>query len=94
MNFLKYTLIRLALATAAFFVAYYFGAGLYLSILGGAIIGFAVSYLAFPKLHLAAAKDFNGWFKRRPAKNKVEEENQAFEDELDEGTRKQQGLDF
>lgn len=89
MNFLKYSLLRLMLAAAAFYAAYYFGAGLYFAIIGGAIIGFAISYLAFPKLHLAAAADFNGWFKSRPAKSKVEEEDQAFEDALDEDARKQ-----
>ncbi|MDO4898196.1 MAG: DUF4229 domain-containing protein [Rothia sp. (in: high G+C Gram-positive bacteria)] len=93
MNFLKYSLLRLAIAVIAFYAAYYFGAGLMISIICGALIGFAISYLAFPKLHLAAAADFNGWFKRRPAKSRIEEENQAFEDRLDEEAR-QQGTSY
>lgn len=87
MNFFKYTLLRLLVAAIAFFAAYYFGAGLYLSIICGFIIGFAVCFLAFPKLHLAAAADFNGWFKRRPRDSKLAAEDQNYEDALDEATR-------
>lgn len=82
MNLLKYSLLRLVLIALAFFVCYYFGVGLILSIIFAAIIGFAVAYLAFPKLNDAAAADFNAMLKRRSSKKKktVEDENQAFED--------------
>lgn len=88
MNFFKYSLLRLLLSALAFYAAYYFGAGIYLAIICGFIIGFALCYLLFPKLHVAAAADFNGWFKRRPRDSKLAAEDQDYEDKLDEATRK------
>lgn len=94
MNFLKYSLLRLLFSAAAFFASYYFGVGFILAIIFGALIGFAICYLAFPRLHDAAAADFNRMIRRKnkPKKTSVEDENQAIEDELDEAARRSQGL--
>ncbi|MFW0112364.1 hypothetical protein ACN082_02145 [Rothia sp. CCM 9417] len=93
MNFFKYSLLRLSLAALAFFAAYYIGAGLYLSAICGVIIGFAICYLAFPRLHVAAAGDFNRLLKRKPReKTTIAEEDQAVEDQIDEANRSHQSL--
>lgn len=77
----------------AFLGSYYIGVGLYLSAICGVIIGFAICYLAFPRLHDAAAHDFNRLFRRKPRGEKaVAEEDQAIEDEIDEATRSGQSL--
>lgn len=86
MNFLKYSLLRLLLSAAAFFASYYFGVGFILSIIFGAIIGFAVCYLAFPRLHNAAASDFNRII-RRPNKPRATDKDEDLEDRLDEQHR-------
>ncbi|MDY3048943.1 MAG: hypothetical protein SOR40_04120 [Rothia sp. (in: high G+C Gram-positive bacteria)] len=91
MNFFKYSSLRLAFSAAAFFASYYLGVGLILAIIFGALIGFAVCYLAFPRLHDAAAADFNRLLKPKK-KQSLEEENQALEDQLDEENRQAQGL--
>ncbi|WP_237189757.1 DUF4229 domain-containing protein [Rothia nasimurium] len=87
MNFLKYSLLRLALSAAAFFASYYVGAGLILSIICGALIGFAICYLAFPRLHDAAAADFNRLIRRKKPKATPADEDSAYEDALDEASR-------
>lgn len=93
MNFLKYSLLRLSLVALAFFASYYIGVGLYLSAICGVIIGFAVCYLAFPRLHNAAAGDFNRLLKRKPPqKAAVAEEDQSIEDEIDEAARSAEKL--
>lgn len=90
---MKYSLLRLSLAALAFFAAYYIGVGIYLSAICGVIIGFAVCYLAFPRLHSAAAGDFNRLLKRKPReKVSVAEEDQAIEDEIDEAARSAEKL--
>ncbi|WP_421083315.1 hypothetical protein [Rothia nasimurium] len=91
MNFLKYSLLRLLFSAAAFFASYYFGAGLILSIICGAVIGFAVCYLAFPRLHDAAAADFNRIIRRKQPKATAADADAAYEDTLDESARRQQG---
>ncbi|MGV3102703.1 DUF4229 domain-containing protein [Rothia sp. 32237D007AR] len=93
MNFLKYSLLRLLISAAAFFASYYFGVGFILAIIFGAIIGFAICYLAFPRLHDAAATDFNRMiYRKKKPTTSLEAENQALEDELDEAARRSQGL--
>ncbi|ORC24307.1 MULTISPECIES: DUF4229 domain-containing protein [Rothia] len=86
MNFLKYSLLRLLFSAAAFFASYYVGVGFILAIIFGAIIGFAVCYLAFPRLHDAAAADFNRII-RRKNKPRAAAEDEAVEDALDEQNR-------
>lgn len=89
MNFIKYSILRLALSVAAFFASYYVGVGFVLAIIFGALIGFAISYLAFPRLHTAAAADFNRLIRRKPKKAEADKD-QAYEDQLDETQRAQE----
>lgn len=88
-NFLKYSLLRLLISALAFFLAYYFGAGFILSVICGALIGFAISYLAFPHLHTAAAADFNRLVRRKSGtKTPKTAEDEAIEDAYDESARR------
>jgi short subunit fatty acids transporter len=57
-NFLYYTLVRFGIMAVVFCACVWFGTGLILGGLFAVIIGFAVSYLAFPRLHAAAGRDF------------------------------------
>lgn len=85
MNFLKYSLLRLAILVVVFVVCLYVGAGLILSGIAAVVAAFAVCYLFFPKLHLAASQDFHRWIDRSPRpKNRVALEDEAIEDSYTE----------
>ncbi|MCP3425039.1 DUF4229 domain-containing protein [Rothia sp. AR01] len=58
MSFLYYTLVRFGIMAVVFCACAWFGTGLVLAGVFAVIIGFAVSYLAFPRLHAAAGRDF------------------------------------
>ena len=78
MNFFKYTLVRFGLLVFFFYLYELLGAGILVS--GGCAIvsAFAVAYIFFPRLHVAASQDTARFFKRTPkVKNKEEEENRA-----------------
>ncbi|MDO4916417.1 MAG: DUF4229 domain-containing protein [Rothia sp. (in: high G+C Gram-positive bacteria)] len=96
MNFLKYSILRLLLLVIAFYVCYWLNVGLILSGIFAVLIAFAISYLAFPRLHVAAGEDLQRWFgKRKKNRNKVAaSEDTAVEDDFADQQRHQQGLDF
>lgn len=82
MNLLKYSLLRLTLMVAAFYACLFVNVNIIFSIIFAAIIGFAIAYLAFPRLHTAASADLRNLFRRKPGtkKKSLEEENQEIED--------------
>ena len=72
MNFLKYSLLRLGILIVVFVISMYVGAGLILSGIAAVVAAFAICYIFFPKLHLAASQDFHRWIDRSPRpKNRV-----------------------
>lgn len=95
MNLLKYSLLRLGLMLAVFVLCYWLGIGLIFSGLFAILLAFAVAYLVFPGLHLAAGADLRkllGSIKVR--KNRVEEENREIEDQYVDAQRRQEGSDL
>ena len=85
MNFLKYSLVRLGILIAVFVIAVYVGAGLILSGIAAVVAAFAICYIFFPKLHLAASQDFHRWIDRSPKPtNRVAMEDQDIEDSYTE----------
>ncbi|WP_181954164.1 DUF4229 domain-containing protein [Kocuria coralli] len=66
MNFLKYSTLRLGLLVLAFVLGLWLRLGILLSGLTSIIIAFAVCYIFFPKLHIAASQDLNRLFSRTP----------------------------
>lgn len=80
-NFLKYSLLRLGILIVVFVISMYVGAGLILSGIAAIVAAFAICYIFFPKLHLAASQDFHRWIDRSPKpKNRVAMEDQEIED--------------
>ena len=85
MNFLKYSLLRLGILIVVFVIAMYVGAGLILSGIAAVVAAFAICYIFFPKLHLAASQDFHRWIDRSPKpQNRVAMEDQEIEDSYTE----------
>lgn len=97
MNFLKYSLLRFGLMIVVFLLCMWLNVGLILSGVFAILIAFAVSYLAFPKLHVAAGQDMQRWFSKRrkdaPLKKAVAEDTEI-EDEYAEQKRREEGIDF
>ncbi|WP_309081024.1 DUF4229 domain-containing protein [Zhihengliuella sp.] len=83
MQFLKFTLLRLALF-AAVFAALYWGLGwnLWICALIGLVVAFAVSYLFFNRLRLAASQELAARMSgdRRARRNRIADEDAAAED--------------
>ena len=85
MNFLKYSLLRLGILIVVFVICLSVGAGLILSGIAAVVAAFAICYLFFPKLHLAASQDFHRWIDRSPRpRNRVALEDEAIEDSYTE----------
>lgn len=81
MNFLKYSLLRLAILITVFVVCMAVGGGLILSGVAAVVAAFAICYIFFPKLHLAASQDFHRWIDRSPKpQNRRSLEDQEIED--------------
>ena len=97
MNFLKYSLLRFGLMIVVFLLCMWLNVGLILSGVFAILIAFAVSYLAFPKLHVAAGQDMQRWFSKHrkdtPQKKAVAEDTEI-EDEYAEQKRREEGIDF
>ncbi|MCW4464042.1 DUF4229 domain-containing protein [Glutamicibacter sp. MNS18] len=90
MQFLKYTVIRLGIFLIVFFCLWQLMAWpIFLAGLIGLVVAFAVSYLFFNKLRLAAGQDVQKLFARtnspKSAKQLADEE---IEDSFDEEQRK------
>ena len=66
MNFLKYSALRLAILAVAFVLFMALDLGLIFSGIAAVIVAFAVCYLFFPKLHIAASEDLNRAISRSP----------------------------
>lgn len=82
MNLLKYSLLRFALMIVVFLICIYFNTGLAVAAIAAVLIAFAIAYLAFPRLHVAAGKDLARLVKKRkPRTDTVEAQNQAIEDD-------------
>lgn len=98
MNFLKYSLLRIGLMVSVFFLCLWLKVGLVLAGIFAVLIAFAVSYLAFPRLHVAAGQDMQRFFSRRsrnkPITKTALEEDADIEDEYAENKRRQEGFDF
>ena len=81
MNFLKYSLLRLAILLAVFVLCMAVGGGLVLSGVAAVVAAFAICYIFFPTLHLAASQDFHRWIDRSPRpQNRRALEDQEIED--------------
>lgn len=96
-NFLKYSILRVGLMAAVFFLCMWLGIGLVFSGIFAILIAFAVAYLLFPRLHADAGRDLQGWFSSRQKKSpraEAVEEDAAIEDEYAERQRRQDGIDF
>ncbi|GAA3703149.1 hypothetical protein GCM10022377_15980 [Zhihengliuella alba] len=83
MQFLKFTLLRLALF-AAVFAGLYWGLAwnLWLSAVVGLVVAFAVSYLFFNRLRIAASQELAARMSgdRKARRNRIAEEDAAAED--------------
>lgn len=85
MNFLKYSLLRLGILIVVFVICLYIGAGLIVSGIAAVVAAFAICYLFFPKLHLAASQDFHRWIDRSPKpRSRAALEDEAIEDSYTE----------
>lgn len=78
MNFLKYSALRLGLLILVFALGLWLRLGILMAGLTAIIIAFAVCYIFFPKLHVAASQDLNRWISRTP---KIRKDTLANEDE-------------
>ncbi len=96
-NFLKYSLIRLGLIVVVFLLCTLIGIGPFLAGIFAVLIGLAVGYLAFPRLHTAAGQEFAAFFRRRRTRSEARrthprtaQEDAAVEDEyVDEQLRRE-----
>lgn len=85
MNFLKYSLLRLGILIVVFVISVSVGAGLILSGIAAVVAAFAICYIFFPKLHLAASQDFHRWIDRSPKpRNRAALQDQDIEDSYTE----------
>ncbi|WP_144791222.1 DUF4229 domain-containing protein [Kocuria palustris] len=66
MSFLKYSALRLAILALAFVLFMALDLGLLFSGLAAVIVAFAVCYLFFPRLHIAASEDLHRAVSRSP----------------------------
>ncbi|NHU84663.1 DUF4229 domain-containing protein [Kocuria sp. JC486] len=66
MNFLKYSVLRLGLLVVVFVAGLYLRLGILFAGAAAIIIAFAVCYIFFPKLHIAASQDFHRRISRSP----------------------------
>ncbi|WP_129657441.1 DUF4229 domain-containing protein [Rothia uropygialis] len=93
MNFLYYTLLRFGMMTVVFVVCLFLKTGVVLAGVFAILIAFAVSYLAFPKLHNAASRDFGRFWKKirgKRTKKTVGDEDVEVEDQyVDERLRQE-----
>ncbi|WP_030015185.1 MULTISPECIES: DUF4229 domain-containing protein [Micrococcales] len=92
MKFLYYSLIRLALMVIVFVVCALLHTGLVLAAVFAILIGFAVGYLAFPKLHADASRDFMRFWGKLRGKKKSTVVDETAEDEdqyVDEQLRRE-----
>jgi hypothetical protein len=93
-NFLKYSLLRLAVLVLVFLVCTALDVGLILSGIAAVAVSFAVSYLFFPRLHAAAGEEFRRWTARAPKpSNRVALEDQAVEDAYVDRKLREDGRD-
>lgn len=91
MHFLKFTLLRLALFFAVFALIYWvIGWGMWVAAAFGLVVAFAISYLFFNKLRLAAANELADRLAgRRSEGARIAEEDAAAEDAaIDEADRR------
>lgn len=77
MNFLKYSALRLGLLILVFALGLWLRLGILFAGLAAIIIAFAVCYIFFPKLHIAASQDLARWISRSP---KIRKDTLAVED--------------
>lgn len=92
MKFLYYSLIRLAIMVVVFVVCALLHTGLVLAAVFAVLIGFAVGYLAFPKLHAQASRDFLRFWGKLRGKKKTTAVDETVEDEdqyVDEQLRRE-----
>lgn len=82
MNFLKYSALRLGLLIAVFVVGVWLRLGLVFAGITAIIIAFAICYIFFPRLHIAASQDVRRWISRTPkiAKDSLGTEDAQAED--------------
>ncbi len=94
-KFLYYSLVRLAIMVIVFVVCALLHTGLVLAAVFAILIGFAVGYLAFPKLHAAATRDLmRAWSSLRGRKKTTaQDETAADEDEYVEEQLRREGRD-
>ncbi|WP_431709972.1 DUF4229 domain-containing protein [Glutamicibacter uratoxydans] len=93
MQFLKYSVIRLGIFLAVFFSLWQLMSWpIFLAGLIALVVAFAVSYLFFNKLRLAAAQDVQKLF-ARTSSNKTQKQlvDEQIEDSYDEQQRKTEG---
>ena len=97
MKFLLYTLVRFGIMAVVFVVCVYLQTGLVLAGLFAVLIAFAVSYLAFPKLHAGASRDFGRFWEkirgRRKPKRTLEDANVEIEDRYVDEQLRREGRD-
>lgn len=92
-QFLKYSVIRLGIFLAVFFSLWQLMSWpIFLAGLIALVVAFAVSYLFFNKLRLAAAQDVQKLF-ARTSSNKTQKQlvDEQIEDSYDEQQRKTEG---
>lgn len=95
-NFLKYSLVRVGLMVLAFMLCRLVDVNVILSALFAVLIAFAISYLAFPRLHDAASDDIHRIFRRRNSAKPSESQrvqDTAEEDAYADKQRQAQGLE-
>ncbi|WP_129359113.1 MULTISPECIES: DUF4229 domain-containing protein [Micrococcaceae] len=96
MNFLYYTLLRFGMMAVVFVVCLFLKTGLVLAGVFAILIAFAVSYLAFPKLHNAASRDFGRFWQKirgKRVKKTVGDEDVEVEDQYVDEQLRQEGRD-
>lgn len=94
MNFLKYSALRLAILAIAFVLFLLLDLGLIFSGIAAVLVAFAICYLFFPRLHIAASDDLNRWISRSPRpKRRDTLQDTAEEDAEAEAYRRSRGED-
>lgn len=88
MNFLKYSALRVALLVIVFALGLWLRLGILFAGLAAIVIAFAVCYIFFPKLHVAASQDLNRWISRSPKirRDSLQDQDAEAEDTYVEST--------
>ena len=84
MRFLLYTLVRIGLMAVVFLLCLLLKIGLVVSGIFAVLIGFAIAYLAFPKLHAEASREVAGLLCRRAPRKRRARERAQQETELED----------